>query len=364
MKGRWFLFFFRKSVSQRIGRVVIASASVTLAVAIVTGMLGVTAGIREKLGKELKAYGANIVVSAQKGDHLDHSVLRTVSALAGIEEVSGQLFGRAVISDQSVEVIGVDVSVMKDKGWRITGRWPEGDSEIMVGANVRDILSIKLGQTISIGNFGRPRDVTVSGSVERGGPEDSSVIMPLEAAGTLLGLDGKLSALLVRGRTGRLEEAVQEIRRSVPGATVKTLRQVAVAEESLLGKIQLLMTLVTAVVLFATAVSVASTMGANVLERRDEIGLMKAIGATGSEIGLFYKAESALIGLSGGLLGYMLGFVSAQVVSKGAFNSYIAVPFWLLAVSLAAGLAISLAASYFPVRDALKYNPAVILRGE
>ena len=67
MMNRWFFFFFNKSVSQRRGRVLIASAGVTLAVAIVTAMIAVTAGIREKLGSELRAYGANVIVSPSKG---------------------------------------------------------------------------------------------------------------------------------------------------------------------------------------------------------------------------------------------------------------------------------------------------------
>jgi putative ABC transport system permease protein len=124
------------------------------------------------------------------------------------------------------------------------------------------------------------------------------------------------------------------------------------------------MALVTGVVLFASVISVASTMGANVFERREEIGIMMAIGATKNEISLFYAAEALLIGLIGGFAGFFLGYISTQIISKGAFESYISIPVYIVFLSVIAGLVISLLASHFPVRDALKYSPAEILRGE
>lgn len=364
MKRRWFLFFFMKSVSQRKGRVIIASASVTLAVAVVTGMLGITAGIREKLGSELKAYGANIVVSARSGDYLEYEYSSRISSVRNVDEASGQVLGNAQVDNRSVEVIGLEIERIKNRGWRLEGRWPGGKSEILAGINLKTALNLKTGQGVSLTREGNRMDFILSGFVERGGPEDSSFIMTIPDAWDLMGLKGKLSAVLVRGRSGELEAIVKDIRGAIPDVSVKTLRQVAYAEESLLRKIQLLMALVTVVVLSAGAISVASTMGANVLERREEIGLMKAIGATKREISLFYMTEALLIGISGGAAGFILGFLSAQAVSKGAFNSFVGIPFYLPLFSMAVGLTVSLLASHFPVRDALRYNPAVILRGE
>lgn len=364
MKRRWFLFFLGKSLSQRKGRVIIASLSVTLSVAVITGMMGITAGIGEKLGTELKSYGANIVVSAQKGGYLRYDTAGIIAKINNVEEAAGQIFGNAVIERQSLEVIGLDISKVRERGWRLTGKWPEKKAEMLVGINLKNALMLETGKTVQLSNGERSMNFVVSGFIEKGGPEDSALIMAIEDAQEMLGLDGKLSAVLVRGRSGQLEGIVKDIRNAFPEAQVKTLRQVAFAEESLLKKIQLLMAFVTVVVLLATAISVASTMGANVLERREEIGLMKAIGATKKEIGLFYKAEAVLIGCSGGIAGFMLGYLTAQAVSKGAFNSFISMPFYLSFFSIVIGLLISLLASHFPVKDAMKYNPAIILRGE
>jgi putative ABC transport system permease protein len=364
MKGRGFYFFFRKSITQRTGRVVIASLSVMLAVATVTGLIGITAGIKDKLGSELQAYGANLILSPEKGDYLNHDMLKTVSSLDSVEYASGQVFGRVFIHKESAEIIGLDMKRMRESGWRLEGSWPVNEKEIIAGVNLKEVLKIDKGEGVSFQHGKKVLQFIVSGFVERGGPEDNAFIVSIPQAWNLMGIDGKFSAILVRGTSGELEGITAAIKNGTTGIRVKTLRQVAVAEESLLKKIQLLMILVTAVVLFAAIVSIMSTMGANVLERREEIGLMKAIGATKNNIRFFYIVEAVLIGFGGGIAGYILGYSFAQAVSWGAFHSFISVPYYLVIVSITAGMSISLLSSHFPVSDALKYNPAVILREE
>ncbi|MFZ2199159.1 MAG: FtsX-like permease family protein [Thermodesulfovibrionales bacterium] len=363
MKRSWFLFFLRRSIAQRKGRIFIAASSVTLAVAVMTGMLAITLGIRGKLGEELKAYGANIIVSPQRGDYLDYSAVGAISKLNHVGDATGQVFGVGFAGKQEVEIIGLEAGSLKGGGWRLLGSWPGEKGEILAGINLKDALKLDVGKTILLAGESEIEFV-ISGFIERGGPEDSAFVVPLPEAWELLGLEGKLSAVLVGGKSGELDGVIGNIRSVLPGVSVKTLRQVALAEESLLSKIQLLMALVTIVVLFAAVVSVAGTMGANLLERREEIGLMKALGAERNTISLFYMAETALSGFSGGAAGFLLGCLFAEAVSKGAFNSLIGIPFYLPFFSLTAGLIVSLAAGHFPVRDATRHNAAVVLRGE
>lgn len=364
MNWRWFLFFFWKSVSQRRGRVLIAAAGVALAVTIVTAMISVTVGIREKLGSELRAYGANILVSSRGNEGIDAGLLGTLSALPSVEEVTGQVLENVVVNGQVLEMIGLDMNSVRLKGWRLSGKWPETRDEVIVGINLKAALGLSEGAGIRTVKEGRIHDFVLSGFIEKGGAEDSAIIMSVAQAWDAAGGEGRLQSILIRGKAGQLEQTGQAVRELIPNALVKTVRQVAMAEESLLTKMQLLMVLVTVVVLFAAVVSVASTMGANVLERREELGLMKALGGTRRGISAFYMTEAVLIGLSGGFAGLVLGFLSAQAVSKGAFNSFISMPLGLPAVSLMMGIMVSLISSYFPVRGAMKYDPAIILRGE
>lgn len=364
MKLKMFLLFFTRSISQRKGRIVIASVSVALAVTVITAMAAITLGVGEKLGSELRAYGANIIVSPRRGDHLDADALERIAKIDNVIEAEGQVFGRVLISGESVEIIGLQMNKTAERGRRLSGSRPERRYEVLAGIDLEGALDLDLDKEISLEHGGKKNVYVVKGFIETGAADDRAIIMSIPDARELTGLHKKFSAILVSGVPGRLESIVETIKETVAGASVKTLRQVAGAEESLLNKIQLLMMLVTVVVLFAAVMSVAGTMGANVLERREEIGIMMAMGATKNGISIFYITEALFIGLLGGIAGFALGYLSAQTISKGAFDSFINIPFYTVLLSLATGLVLPLIASHFPVRNAMKQSPALILRGE
>lgn len=364
MKGfRWFVFFLGRSVSQRWMRMVIAALSVTLAVSVIVGMAGLSLGIREKLGDALKAYGANIIVSSVDGRNMPAEAWSAVRSLPSVASVLPQLYGQIRIQDVPVELIGTDMDTVRSQGWRMKGEWPSSPGQVAVGSSLGEVLGVGAGDPLELMGSTGVETFTVTGFFERGSDADRGLMVGLKDAGRLLAMPDQLSALLVRSR-GEIAEAVPEISRSYAGISVKGLRQIAQAETSLLAKIQLLMALVTVVVVGACVISVGSTMGATVLERREEIGLMKAIGGTRRSVSLFYLSEAGTIGLLGGLLGWPLGFISAQAVSRGAFGSYISVPHILGVAGLVLGLVIAVLAGHFPVRDAMKPRAAEILRGE
>jgi putative ABC transport system permease protein len=343
-------------------RVAVAVFSVTIAAAIVVGSLGISLGIRQKLGGELRAYGANVMV-VPRDTHLEEDVLASIAVEAGVEGASGQLYSPVLLKGVPVELIGLDMVWLRGQGWKVDGRWPEF-GEVLVGTTLRDALSLSVGDQVSLGVGDRDERGSVVGFVERGGPEDRAVIMALAEAQRLTGREKKLSAVLVRASSGEVETVVENLAASLPGAEVKTLRQVAFAEESFLGKIELLMALVTLVVLVAAAISMSSTMSATVLERMREIGLMMAIGGTKREIRRFYLAEGLVMGLAGGLAGYVVGLGAAQAVSRGAFQSFVSVPLFVLPVAVVLGVTLAVGSSLLPVAAALRNKPSSILRGE
>lgn len=370
LRRRWFMRFLGRALRQRKGRVAVAVLSVTIAVAIMVSAAGISLGIRKKLGGELKAYGANVMVSVPGGlMDIDDRLISALSPENGVEHYTLQLYASAELSapggetdSARVELMGMELE--KAAGLRVDGSMPAADNEALLGASLREAMALKPGQSIRA-DFGTgPVLLRVTGFVETGGPEDKAIIMGLKRSGELAGLSGKASAALVRADTAMMEASVNSISAALEGVEVKTLTQVARAEQGFLSKIELLMALVAVVVLVASSISVSSTMSATVLERLKEIGLMKAIGGTRAEIGAFFMAEGFLIGLGGGLMGYTIGALAAQAVSKGAFGSFIPVPLYLLLAGVLAGAIISVSASLWPLWAALRYKPSVILRGE
>ncbi len=368
-RSGWFIRFLSRSIVRRKGRVAVAALSVMIAVGIIVSALGISLGIRGKLGSELKAYGANVMLS-KRGGYIDvnESLRSALTVDNGIEHYILHLYTGVQISDPggklapiSVEMMGMELA---DSGLKIQGEFPQDDFDILAGADLRDAMGLSAGDTLRADLGDGIIAMRVTGFLESGGAQDRVLIMSLPQVQSLTHMQGKASAALLRVDTSRLDEIVAMLSNQLPGIEVKTLTQVARAEESFLAKIELLMALVAVVVLIASSISVSSTMSATVLERLKEIGLMKAIGGTRAEIGAFFMAEGVIIGLIGGVLGYVLGFVAAQAVSKGAFGSYIPVPIYLLVGGVIVGTLLSVGASLWPLLGALKYKPSVILRGE
>ena len=124
------------------------------------------------------------------------------------------------------------------------------------------------------------------------------------------------------------------------------------------------MFLVTAVVLVLTMICVATTMTAVVTERRKEIGLRKALGASDGGIIGEFMGEGLLLGGIGGLVGAGLGFAFAQFVSVNVFSSSISFQFWLLPVTILVSVLVTGLACLLPVRNATEIDPALVLKGE
>lgn len=361
-KRKWFMHILTRSLTQRKGRVFVASASVMIAVGIMIGALSISMGIRAKLGGELKAYGANVIISSTSGYLSQREMNDVLFKTSGVEDFSFQLYHSAIVRDSAIEIIGMDISAAGN--WKLTGAAPSSINEVLAGADVMKAYDLRIGDSLALVTGDRTNEVLIVGSVETGGAEDKSLLAPVAAVREFLNIDDSISAVMLRVDTGVLDSTLASLRTQLPSVEVKTLRQVAMAEENFLKKIELLMALVTIVVFITSAISVSSTMSATVLERLKEIGLMKAIGGTKRSIGIFYLTEAGIIGVTGGLMGFVLGIAAAQAVTRGAFGSYVSVPVSLVFLAVFVGIAVSVLASLMPLSGALLEKPSVILRGD
>jgi putative ABC transport system permease protein len=161
-----------------------------------------------------------------------------------------------------------------------------------------------------------------------------------------------------------MDAMLAQIREVLPGADVQPIRQISQSELSFLSKIGLLMTLLTLAALGGSALAVMTAMTASVMERRVEIGLMKAIGADNGQVAQLFLSEAVLIGLAGGTAGYALGLGLAQGLARTVFSTAGSVPFVVLPITLVLALIVALLGSALPVRQALRLDPILLLRGQ
>jgi putative ABC transport system permease protein len=157
---------------------------------------------------------------------------------------------------------------------------------------------------------------------------------------------------------------MNRINENVSSVSARLVKRVTASETAVLSKLQALVLLVTIVVLALTMICVATTMTAVVAERRKEIGLRKAIGASNKSLIMEFMGEGMLLGGLGGVIGSVLGFVFAQEVSINVFSSSISFRPLLVPITILVSVAVTAVSCLMPIRSATEIDPALVLKGE
>lgn len=321
--------------------------------------------------------------------------------------VIGTWAGHALrLPDGATSTTGVEKT---NPWWHIEGRWfTDGAKECVVGEQLAQQHNIRIGDTIELrGNEIAPKGTTeldeeelrvsirqnlafvVRGLLSTGGQEENSIVIPLDAAQQLADKIGLYRKLYVSALTkpeddfGRRDPATMKpdelerwscspyissiaysIKQVLPGTDVRVIRRVAEGEGTVLTRVRALLWMVTLAALLAAALAVGASSAASVIERRTEIGLMKALGAGSGTVGFLLAAEQLLLAFVGGGIGYSIGIILARLVGQKIFGVAPSPSLLVLVAVLALAAGVTLLGSAIPLRRASRYEPAPILRGE
>jgi len=319
--------------------------------------------------------------------------------------------------------------------WKLQGSWPSyyppengpsDDIDVAVGSSLARRLDLKLGDYLNFDpNASKmplhpatfhtallhPR-MQVVGIVSTGETEDNTVFLALQDAQLLLNLGLAPSGNHTPDAVSRVEisattrpedafarrnpdsmspadheiwycrayanSIAANIQEAIPGARAEQVRKIEQSEGVVLSRISGLMWLVSAAALLAAGFAVSAAMATAILERRAEIGLMRSLGAARSSIALLFYAETGLLAILAGVLGYLLGsglaaWLGARIFSPAApaaatasLAAAIAAAFnpVLLPVTVGLALIIAIAGSTPSIRAALRLDPSSILRSD
>jgi putative ABC transport system permease protein len=366
-----------KSLRHRWSRIFVASLAVTMGASLAAAALSVSVGMEEKVGRTLRAYGANIVLipegaalGASDAMLAERDLTRLDAAGSSILGYAPFLYAVVETNNQPIALVGTwfDAAMRVNPWWRIEGAWPANDDGVsaLVGANAAEQWRVKPGDEIVLGYRTSEKTFRVAGILSTGGVEDDQIFVSLASAQQLVNRLGEVSLVQVSalGTQRPIEDVARAIEEAIPDAEAKTVWQIAEGEIALIRRVQLLLGLIAAIVLTAAAVSVGATMTTVTLERRREIGLMKAIGAEARRIGALFLAEAGAIGVAGGIVGYALGFAFAQNIAQSVFASAVAPNVWVGLSTLAIAVIVAVVGSVIPVQRALAVEAAIVLRGE
>jgi putative ABC transport system permease protein len=362
------------------GRLALALIAVASGAAVCTALLNLDLDATDKLTREFRVLGANVVISApQTGDAaatLGAASMRQIEQLRLPEVVAGApylyLSAEANAGGNSAPVIvagtWLDEVARMSSWWKVQGSWVrdrDDRADCMVGEQVASRLGLIPGQTLKIRYAGREAALTVAGIVTAGSSEDTEIFIGLPLAQELAGLGARASLIQIsaRGSTAEMEDVVRRLSSALPGLEVRPVRQLAEAEGRLLQRIRGLIFATVLLILTLTSLGVLAAMAGLALERRRDVGLMKALGGSVRTIMRFFLAEATAIGFAGGLLGFAAGMVLSEWVGQRVFSVSVTPRLIVLPATLGLMVLVALAGA-LPLRLLGRVRPSEILRGE
>ena len=154
-----------------------------------------------------------------------------------------------------------------------------------------------------------------------------------------------------------------QIQQVITDSVAAPVRQVADSEGAILSKTQLLMILITILSLIGAALGICNLVTASVMERSQEIGLMKAIGAHNLSVALLVLCEIFITAIVGGVAGFFAGFGFAQLIGHTVFGSAIEMRPMVVPIVAVLVVLVTLIGSIPAIRMLLGLRPTEVLHG-
>jgi putative ABC transport system permease protein len=371
-----FLRILWKLLGASRGRLAVALIALTSGAAVCSALLNVNLDAERKLTQEFRTLGANVVIAPPAGGSeaalADAAVLDRIASMRvpQIVATAPYLYVAANSGLQPVILAGTwfDQVAKMNSWWKLEGGWVSSRDDhehCLVGFNAARQLGLAPGSAVQLRSGDRNISLTVAGIVTTGGAEDNQILTNLDSAQALAGLSGRVSLvqLSVSGTPAEIEGVTRKLADNLPGLDVRPVRQIAAAEGTILGRIQGLIFWTIALILVLSMLGVLASMAALAMERRQDVGLMKALGGTVQRIMRLFLAEAGMLGAVGGLLGFLIGVVLARWIGERIFGVVISARFEVLPITVALTIGVALAGA-FPLRLLGRVRPAEILRGE
>ncbi|WP_019132027.1 ABC transporter permease [Peptoniphilus obesi] len=376
-KNKFYLKMIMTSLARRRARMLTALLAIAMGATILSGLVTIYYDIPRQMGKEFRSYGANMLVIPTNPDKkITNEQLDEIKSLIPSGKLVGQapyIYTNAKINEQPYMLAGTDLKGAKENSpyWLIDGSWPEKAREVLIGNEVSKALELKEGDKIIIntpkvnGEGSIDTNFVVSGVVTTGGKEEDLIFMSIDDISQLV-KDKNFDVVeySIEAEQNELSKIVSNISQKDASLTPQMVKRVTASQDIVLNKLQALVFIVTIIVLFIMMICVSTTMMAVVTERRKEIGLKKALGATNSSVIVDFLGEGAFLGVFGGLLGVALGYIFANRVSISVFARKVSFLPLLVPMTIIVCIVITIVASLIPVSKTVDIDPALVLRGE
>jgi putative ABC transport system permease protein len=378
----------RRLLTANRGRLLVILLALGAGAAVTSALLNLQIDAKRRLTTEFRAFGPNVIVAPSNSANstnatLDESILQQIpkDLMGQRVEVRASLYVAAVSVAEGSHPVPIIVSGVLGDGIStfITG----GPSaaymsgiytylpKCLVGAKAYPRIrpygknSIHQGPVIHLVNDGKREECLSSVLPPSGGPEDDQVTLLLPVAQRLAGVPGKISLVEITapGTPTAINNYVAGLQKKLPDTNVHGIRQFTEAEAKIYDRISGLLTATVAVVLLLTTLCIMAAMTNVAMERKNDVGLMKAIGGATRRVLRLFLAEAAVLGLIGGVLGAAAGIALSIGLGKAVFGVAAQPRLIVYPISVTLTILVAVAGAY-PLRRLASIRPASVFRGE
>jgi putative ABC transport system permease protein len=370
------------------GRLFVILLALSSGAAVSAALLNLQVDAKRRLTTEFRSFGANILVlptsggtspdstmaqipASQLAQPLDSSVsihfASLLYAIAGAASNSSPNFSPVVVVGYSGVLPGsapLDSLSQEVAQPSPVPQRPQSASCI-TGQQVALRLNLNVGDRLSLRDGDRTLNCSLAAILKSGGVEDSQIFFALSNVQELANSAGRISVVKINasGSAAQIEQYVQQLQQKLPDADVRLLRQFSEAQAKIYSRISGLLTAATAIILILTALCVMAAMTNIAAERRNDVGMMKAIGGSARRVLKLFITEAVILGLAGGLIGAAAGIALSIALGKAVFGVAAAPRLIVYPISVVLTVIVAILGAY-PLRRLVNVRPATIFRGE
>jgi len=390
----WLELFNRKS------QLISGILAITLGIAVIVAIQSVSKVSKENVARKLDNLGANILVLPQGGSiddyytsdidaptiPMDYVERILNSTLQGVDNMSPKLTRRVKVGKNSIVLTGIlpKSEIASKPLWQGVGLVgkdvktacaPSANkslgfkdeklqrkiidtlqvSDCLVGSQVAQQLKLKENASLTIS--GKTFKV-VKRLPETGTVDDDRVFAHLTTVQELLGIHNQISAIEIMGCCNAISDGLlSKLRNLLPDTRVTTIGQIVstqIETNQLMNKVSLVFFII---IFFVGSISMGNFMWGNVNERKKEIGVLRMMGASKSNVYRLFLTKALFLGIIGGVIGYIVGTLASVILGPYLANITVTPVYIYLLWSIILSVIISISGTIIPAYMAAKIDP-------
>jgi len=393
-----------KNLKHRMSRSLLTLLGIAIGIMAIISLMGLGEGMQQAITGELSSLSDVIIVTAggdfysafggggSSNEYFTDRDVADIERIQGVKEVTTQLTSTALAEYNGkttvVSLTGMDSEVI---------RLQYAETRIEAGSffNEGDQNKIMIGYGIAHDTF--DADVSVGGRIKINGEKffvsgifgkqglggtssDTLILMSLR---DFKSLTGQSNISLIYLRVYNVNDA-ESIAASVEGvvnenhgrkdfAAATTMTSILETVQSIIGILQLVLVAIASIALVVASIGIMNTMLTSVMERTREIGIMKAIGATNTDIMSIFIIEGMLVSSIGGIIGIILGVFGSQgltmilnnfMMMGGSSSLTPVITLMSVVLAVTVSLIVGVLSSLYPAWKAARMSPIEAVRYE